>query len=272
MAEDALPVPVKPLTARIDKAKPLTVGASDAAEPAADGMDAETAKPTAAPATEAKPQKPAAAREGDDPAPAPRIKTHADAGTPAANPAKPARADIQTPEFKIIAPLDLATAAIQPIPQSHTPAPASAAPMQPAAMVPAPLAGLPMAIAANAQSGNSRFEIRLDPPELGRIDVRLHFHADGQVTSHLIVDRSETLDLLRRDAADLERSLQQAGLKTSDQGMQFTLRDQSHDGDEGRRGHRPASHVVVPDNEAATDIVTRGYPRAGQGAGIDIRV
>ena len=54
-----------------------------------------------------------------------------------------------------------------------------------------------MTIAAQAQSGKSRFEIRLDPPELGRIDVQLNVDSSGNVSSRLVVERPETLDLLR---------------------------------------------------------------------------
>ena len=36
-----------------------------------------------------------------------------------------------------------------------------------------PVAGLAVAIASRAQAGSNQFDIRLDPPELGRIDVRL---------------------------------------------------------------------------------------------------
>ena len=78
-----------------------------------------------------------------------------------------------------------------------------------------------------AQAGKNHFEIRLDPPELGRIEVRLDVDRDGHVTSRLIADRSDTLDLLRRDASGLERALQDAGLKTADNGLQFSLRDQT---------------------------------------------
>jgi flagellar hook-length control protein FliK len=73
-------------------------------------------------------------------------------------------------------------------------------------------------------AGKNRFEIRLDPPELGRIEVRLDVDRDGNVTSRLTVERVETLDLLRRDAAGLERALQDGGLKTTDNGLQFSLR------------------------------------------------
>jgi chemotaxis protein MotD len=131
-------------------------------------------------------------------------------------------------------------------------------------------------IAANVQVGRSRFEIRLDPPELGRIDVRLDVDRQGQVTSHLIVEKSATLDLLRRDAQQLERALQDAGLKTSDNGLQFSLRNQQEhagrndDNGSGRNAHR----LIVTDEETiAAETAGRSYGRMiGQRGGIDIRV
>jgi len=57
-------------------------------------------------------------------------------------------------------------------------------------------------------------------------NVRLEVDRDGKVTSRLVVDRPETLNILRQDAPALERSLQQAGLKTADDALQFSLRDQ----------------------------------------------
>ncbi len=141
--------------------------------------------------------------------------------------------------------------------------------------IPVPVNGLAVEIVANAQIGRSRFEIRLDPPELGRIDVRLDVDKQGQVTSHLIVEKSSTLDMLRRDAPQLERALQDAGLKTSDSGLQFSLRDQSqsqrnNDNDSGRNSHR--LHIVE-DEPVAVEPAARGYGRmSGQRGGIDIRV
>src|SRR5207253_4117839 len=80
-------------------------------------------------------------------------------------------------------------------------APTNAPPATPArtsAPPPAvPLAGVAVEIAARFQGGTNRFEIRFDPPELGRIDVRLNVDRQGNVTSHLVVERSDTLDLLR---------------------------------------------------------------------------
>jgi flagellar hook-length control protein FliK len=82
-------------------------------------------------------------------------------------------------------------------------------------------------IATQARNGARHFEIRLDPPELGRIEVRLDFARDGNMTTKLIVERPETLDLLMRDARALEKTLQSSGMKLEDGSVQYHLRDQS---------------------------------------------
>jgi len=136
-----------------------------------------------------------------------------------------------------------------------------------------PFAGLAVEIVSRAQDGLKRFDIRLDPPELGRIDVRLDVDSGGKVTSRLVVERAETLDLLRRDAPQLERALQHAGLNTEG-GMEFSLRDQNFaNRDQGSRD-LPMTHLIVPDDEpAATEAARRGYGRLiGLGGGVDIRV
>jgi hypothetical protein len=84
---------------------------------------------------------------------------------------------------------------------------------------------VPVAIATRVRDGNHHFEVRLDPPELGQIEVHLEVDRDGRATARLMADRSETLDLLRRDAPALERALQSAGLKTGEGGLNFSLRE-----------------------------------------------
>src|SRR6185312_14596740 len=69
-----------------------------------------------------------------------------------------------------------------------------------AASIPVPINGLAVDIATRAAAGNTSFQIRLDPAELGRIDVRLDVDKHGRVTSHLTVDQPATLDMLRKDA------------------------------------------------------------------------
>jgi chemotaxis protein MotD len=138
---------------------------------------------------------------------------------------------------------------------------------------PIPLAGVAMEIAAKALSGKNRFEIRLDPPELGRIDVRLDVDRDGNVTSRMTVDRADTLDLLRRDATGLERALQDAGLKTADNSLQFSLRDQSMGQQQTSAGPDAAQMIVTDETLPSVDAIPQNYGRlAGTGGGLDIRV
>jgi flagellar hook-length control protein FliK len=150
---------------------------------------------------------------------------------------------------------------------------AAAAPSTPTAVA-VPISALPVAIAARAKAGSNQFDIRLDPPELGRIDVRLDVGANGQVTSHVTADRPETLTLLQNQQPQLERALEQAGLKTADNGMQFSLRDQSFTGQNSNGGNAQTSlpQLVIHDPELASIETRQIYARVSLGGGVDIRV
>jgi flagellar hook-length control protein FliK len=139
---------------------------------------------------------------------------------------------------------------------------------------PVPLSGLALEIAVSARSGKSRFEIRLDPADLGRIDVRVDVDRNGQVTSHLTVEKPETLSMLRQDAPQLQRALDDAGLKTGTGGLQFSLRDQSSSGQNGgNEAGRDAQRLVINDEEISAAVAGRTYGRMlGSGSGVDIRV
>jgi chemotaxis protein MotD len=106
--------------------------------------------------------------------------------------------------------------------------------------------------------------------------VRLDVDRGGHVTTRLTVDRVETLDILRRDSANLERALQQAGLKT-DGGLEFSLRDQSlahRDQSQPEQQNGTQSRLIVTEDEiTASEAARRGYGRLlGLGTGLDIRV
>lgn len=151
---------------------------------------------------------------------------------------------------------------------------ASAATNQP---VPLQAAALAVEIASRAKDGSRQFDIRLDPPELGRIDVKLDVDKSGQVNTHLTVDRPETLDLLRRDSQGLERALQQAGLKTSDGGLEFSLRQQTPDGGfQGRNQAQTNPQGSTPSitgiDQTATLQAELYQWAARMRGGVDIRV
>lgn len=136
-----------------------------------------------------------------------------------------------------------------------------------------PLSGLAMEIAASVNSGKSRFEIRLDPAELGRIDVRIDVDRNGHVTSHLTVEKPETLSMLRQDAPQLQRALNDAGLSTGDSGLQFSLRDQSSSGQNGNQSNPNAQRLILTEEETVPAAVAGQYGRMfGANGGVDIRV
>jgi flagellar hook-length control protein FliK len=74
-----------------------------------------------------------------------------------------------------------------------------------------------------------RFEVRLDPAELGRVDVRIEVGADKKVHAVLAAHDSAALTDLMRGQRSLERALQDAGLDLADGGLKFEL-----SGDNGR--------------------------------------
>ena len=86
---------------------------------------------------------------------------------------------------------------------------------------------LALHIAARSARGDSRFTIRLDPPELGRIEVNLSVTSHGHAQAVLAVEKPQTLDLLLRDAPALERALKDAGLELGSN-LSFSLKEEAH--------------------------------------------
>ena len=134
-------------------------------------------------------------------------------------------------------------------------------------------------ITRQANAGNSRFQIRLDPPELGRIDVRLDLASDGRVHTHLQVDNPDTYDAIQRDPRGLERALQNAGLKLDDGSIQISLRDPG--GFMQRNGQDNPNFQNFQQSAAAygtdswsedEETIVEAWRIAPAGGGLDMRV
>jgi flagellar hook-length control protein FliK len=88
---------------------------------------------------------------------------------------------------------------------------------------------LALHIAARSAKGDSKFTIRLDPPELGQIDVNLSVNSHGHAQAVLAVEKPQTLDLLLRDAPTLEKALKDAGLELGGN-LSFSLKEEGQQG------------------------------------------
>ncbi len=97
-------------------------------------------------------------------------------------------------------------------------------------------------IKKNVADEVDQFTINLHPAELGRIDIKLDIGADGRVSAMVAVEKAQTLELLQRDSKGLERALQDAGLQTDSNSLNFSLRgegNQSQADGSGKRGRGP---------------------------------
>ncbi len=89
-------------------------------------------------------------------------------------------------------------------------------------------------------SGSRQFTMRLDPPELGQVEVKLTVTPDKKVRAVVSADRPEALADLVRSARELVRALNEAGLDLDENGMTFQMNDPSSGGrqQDGRDGHK----------------------------------
>lgn len=224
IAQDAQPVLAKP---ELKLTEPVLTGKDEPEAAPASTELAEAGEPE--PSSLA--VKPAAAGDSDKPADSGKEQAH-DRNQGDANPAVVAAAtgDKQA---------DIA-AAPQPVPAARVDAVAAPRVVQTGYQTSQQQLNLPQLafeMARQVQDGNSRFQIRLDPAELGKIDVRLDIDASGQVNARLTVEKAETLDLMQRDQRALERALQQAGLDSSKTSLEFSLKQNPFGGgQQGRDG------------------------------------
>ena len=129
-------------------------------------------------------------------------------------------------------------------------------------------------IAAKSAAGAKSFEIRLDPAELGRVEVKLTVGADGKADATIVAHRPETLALLLRDSQNLERTLKESGLELSNSSLNFSLKGEGRQGDGGgaSKAHvRNLSNAVVARSEAA-NVSIASLSLAPSSARLDIRV
>ena len=111
----------------------------------------------------------------------------------------------------------------------HTVADGARAPAAGRPVPPAPVFQIGMQIAKAVPGRIDRLVVQLEPAALGRVEVRLKFQRNDQVSAVIAAERPDTLEALQRDARLLERSLQQAGLRLDSDGLTFSLkREQAH--------------------------------------------
>lgn len=131
-------------------------------------------------------------------------------------------------------------------------------------------------ISKAASAGNDRIHIQLRPENLGRVDVQMEVAQDGSITAVVTADNKDTLDLLKRDADQLAKSLQQAGLQLGAGDLSFNLRGEGgQTPDDGGRGPTVAD-IDLGDEPSLEELLAdvssaSGRGSAGSSGRVDIR-
>ena len=122
-------------------------------------------------------------------------------------------------------------------------APASTAPVSaPNAQMASPAAQVAPALVAmgHAPDGAQRLTMRLAPPELGQVEIRIDRPPDAPARVDITVEKPETLTLLLRDQPQLLHALDQAGVPPEGRSVTF--------------------HVVAPEPPARMDAASIPSP------------
>ncbi len=139
---------------------------------------------------------------------------------------------------------------------ADSPAPSFVGLQQSATAQQQPHAAVQLGLALQYRIGRqeTKFTLRLDPPELGRVEVSLKLHDGGRVDALIRTEHGHTLDLLQRDVRVLERAFHQLGLKPEG-GIQFAS---------GQQGH---GHSGSPFSQPQHDGMGQPHAGGGQGGG-----
>ncbi len=165
---------------------------------------------------------------------------------------------------------------------------------------PSPPAPLPVTQAASAiaalvsSKGPQSMTLELDPGELGRLDIRIDRSPGGAVAVRVFAERPQTLALLIDDRAELQRTLDQAGIHATGRTISFhaasdalasgIVRDapstavspsspiaaggeQSAAGFTGSEPRRESATAAAPDPTAASGANSQGSGASGFGGG-----
>ncbi len=119
---------------------------------------------------------------------------------------------------------------------------------------------------AIGSSSDGQVDIRLDPPELGCVQIRLHATETGGLQAVVLADRPETQDFLRRHADTLARDLGEAGY--SDVSLEFASGGDARDR-EAPDAAGAFAWLATPDADTPIPPSARRPPAV---AGLDIRL
>jgi hypothetical protein len=132
----------------------------------------------------------------------------------------------------------------------------------------APTTELPPSVQIGMQVGRGRggaetITVSLSPVELGGVEVSLELDEGGRMRAHVAVERQATLELIQRDAPQLERALQAAGIDLAPNALSFDLRQ---DGQSAPERHPASSQPPIAPRQPPVAAEAEPQPQPARAA------
>lgn len=154
------------------------------------------------------------------PAPAP---SSAETATDPIKAASPAAQELLSAEVVARAMVEASQPAATPVGRAAPAVQAATEPSRTDIASPAQQLAAPMVALGSGPDQSRRMTVRLDPEELGAVQVRVDRPKDGPARVEITVERPETLSLLLRDQPQLRRALDQAGIPPEGRNVVFQV-------------------------------------------------
>lgn len=129
-------------------------------------------------------------------------------------------------------------------------------------------------ITKSAVRGVDKIDITLKPQDLGHIEIKMHLAKDGKLQAEIVASRPETMEMLQKEAQNLQRSFEEAGFQTDENSLNFSCREDNTQSGQQERSYEMRRFIgEALDSDFSNDNLT-GYAESswdGQ-SGLNIRV
>ncbi len=126
-------------------------------------------------------------------------------------------------------------------------------------------------ITKSAVKGVDNIEIKLKPEDLGHIEVKMQISKDGKLHAHIISSRPETMEILQREAGNLEKAFNDAGFDMDSGSLSFSFREGSESGQDKNSELRNFIGSVM-EHDAESELAGNDNLEWTPAQGLNIRV
>lgn len=126
-------------------------------------------------------------------------------------------------------------------------------------------------ITKSAVKGVDNIEIKLKPEDLGHIEVKMQISKDGKLHAHIISNRPETMEILQREAGNLEKAFNDAGFDMDSGSLSFSFREGSESGQDKNSELRNFIGSVM-EHDAENELAGNDNLEWTPAQGLNIRV